>query len=572
MKPAINDVMLAISSSLAGSIIVKVTVTMALSLIGAWFARRSRAAIRHALLAAAFGVLFVLPIVSILAPPLRIAVPAAVRQEQTVSTVTWFTEPIPGGPTVTSLGITPVTSRWSGLSLSVLLTGFWIAGMTLFLLPVFIGLWQVRGLRRSGLPWRRGQSVAEMVAVELGIHRRVEVLLHEAVPGPMICGAAKPAIVLPRDAENWEGEDLNRAIVHELEHIRRGDWVTRCLARTACAVYWFHPLVWIAWRKLVLEAERSCDDAVLGHSEAIAYADQLVELAKQLSTVRKSPIMAMANRADLATRVSALLDSRQRRGRAGTLSLAAACAAALVLVLLMSPLLLVAAPLRDALAQSTSTLRSDVGFSKPAAPGLPSKSQLDPSRVIAQGQTAQARPAQTSPAQAPQTPATATPSRLLTLLFDANSLDAQTLVRAREAAIKFVQTQAAPSDRIAVMMYTSKLNVLMDFTNNQDSILAALGMISTADAGNTGTNNPVAGTEFNIFTVDRQLAALKNAIRLLGALPDKKALIYIAKGIQGGSVDNQAQLIATVNAAVRANVSIWPVDVDARGLVIAPLR
>ena len=258
MKPAINDVMLAISSSLAASIIVKVTVTLALGLIGAWLVRRSRAAIRHALLAAAFGVLFVLSIVSILAPPLRIAVPA-VTQEQTVSTVTWFTEPIPGGPTVTSPGITPVLSRWSGLALSALLTGFWIAGMTLFLLLVFAGLWQVRVLRRSGLPWRRGQSVAEMVAVELGIHRPVELLLHAALPGPMIYGAANPAIVV-------EGE------------------------------------------------------------------------------ARKSPIMAMAIRADLATRISALLDSRQRRGRAGTLSVAAACAAALVLVLMMSPLTLVAAP------------------------------------------------------------------------------------------------------------------------------------------------------------------------------------------------------------------------------------
>jgi hypothetical protein len=277
----------------------------------------------------------------------------------------------------------------------------------------------------------------------------------------------------------------------------------------------------------------------------------------------------MASRADLATRVAAVLNARQQRGRAGMLALVLACAAAAVLVIAMSPLTLVAAPLRDALAQSTSTLRSDMGFSNPAAPGLPSKSHTkpDPSRLLAQTQTAPARPAETSPAQAPQAPAAAAPSRLLTLFFDLNSMDAQTLVRAREAAVKFVQTQAIPSDRIAVVMYTSKLNVLMDFTNNQDSILAALGMISTADAGNTGTGNPVAGTEFNIFTVDRQLAALEDAMKLLGALPEKKALIYFAKGLQAGGVDNQAQLGATINAAVRANVSIWPIDVGASGLV-----
>ena len=65
----------------------------------------------------------------------------------------------------------------------------------------------------------------------------------------------RPAIVLPRDAEDQE--DLNRAIVHELEHVRRGDSVSRCFARVAGAVYWFHPMIWIAWRRLALEAERS---------------------------------------------------------------------------------------------------------------------------------------------------------------------------------------------------------------------------------------------------------------------------------------------------------------------------
>ena len=206
------------------------------------------------------------------------------------------------------------------------------------------GLWQIRSLRRSGLPWLDGQSIAETLALDAGIHRRVEVLLHEALPGPITCGVLGPAIVLPRDAENWAREDLSRAIVHELEHVRRGDSATRCLARAACALYWFHPLAWIAWRKLVLEAERSCDDAVLRRSEATAYADQLVGLAKRLPTAQRSPLLAMASRSDLSARVGAVLDSRQRRGRAGDVSVALACAAAVVLVIAMSPLMLVAAP------------------------------------------------------------------------------------------------------------------------------------------------------------------------------------------------------------------------------------
>jgi beta-lactamase regulating signal transducer with metallopeptidase domain len=74
-------------------------------------------------------------------------------------------------------------------------------------------------------------------------------------------------------------------------------------------------LVWIAWRRLELEAERSCDDAVLRRSEAPAYADQLVGLAKRLSMAPESPMVAMASRADLAARVGAVLDTRQGHGR-----------------------------------------------------------------------------------------------------------------------------------------------------------------------------------------------------------------------------------------------------------------
>jgi uncharacterized protein (TIGR03435 family) len=345
MMPAINEGMLAIGSSLAAAIVIKVTVTTALGLIAVWLARGNRAAVRHALLAATFGVTLLLPIVSVVMPPLHVDVPVRVERRAALLPLVMGVNTDGSAPTAgAGSRVAPVAPQESKLSLSNLLLAGWAAGAALFLLPVVIGLWQIRSLRRSSLPWRHGQSAVEALALDAGVHRRVEVLLHEALRGPMTCGVVRPAIVLPRDAENWNPEELNRAMVHELEHVRRGDSISRCLARIACAGYWFHPLVWAAWRKLVLEAERSCDDAVLGRSEATAYADQLVGLAKRLSAAQRSPLLAMANRADLATRVGAVLDSQQRRGRAGTFSLALACAAAVVLVLAMSPLTVVAAP------------------------------------------------------------------------------------------------------------------------------------------------------------------------------------------------------------------------------------
>ena len=316
---------------------------MALGLFAAWLGRRKRAAVRHALLASAFGVMLLLPIASLVVPPVHVAVPVVENRASA--------RPAPEGVDAIQLGtpdrghgVVSFTPQAARLPLSELVFAGWIAGVAMLLLPVLIGLWQIRSLRRSGLPWPHGQSMVEALAVDAGIHRRVGVLLHEAAPGPMTCGVAHPAIVLPGDAETWSQEDLTRAIVHELEHVRRGDWVTGCLARVACAVYWFHPLAWIMWRKLVLEAERSCDDAVLRRSEATAYAGQLIGLARRMSRAQRPPLLAMANRADLAARVGAVLDKRQQRGRARKFPVVLACAIAAALVIAMSPVILTATP------------------------------------------------------------------------------------------------------------------------------------------------------------------------------------------------------------------------------------
>jgi TonB family protein len=340
MMPTLSQMMLAVSSSLAASMVVKATLLVMLGLIGSAIAGRSRASVRHSLLAATFGVLLLLPVAAIVAPPVRLAVPAA---EQKPAAPALSGAALPSlAVTTTSVSVGP--RQASRFSLPALLAVAWIGGMALFLTPVILGLWRVRSLRRSALPAPSGQSLSDCLSRDAGIRRRVEVLQHEDLPGPMTCGVLHPAIVLPRESEAWDAGDLKRAIVHELEHVRRADWATQCLARMVCAAYWFHPLVWMTWRRLCLEAERSCDDAVLGGSEATAYADQLVGLAQRLSSAGKSPLLAMANRSDLAKRVGAVLDNRQPRGRAGTLPVALACAAAAVLVVTVPPFRLVAAP------------------------------------------------------------------------------------------------------------------------------------------------------------------------------------------------------------------------------------
>jgi VWFA-related protein len=194
--------------------------------------------------------------------------------------------------------------------------------------------------------------------------------------------------------------------------------------------------------------------------------------------------------------------------------------------------------------------------------------------------------------EAPVTPGTPAPAaspqgrlryrdrRLLVLFFDWSSMQPADQVRAKEAAQKFLSTQMTPADTVSILSFGSHLKVEQDFTSDRDLLIETVRKFQTgqmselADMGNTDTDTSddsaytADDTEFNIFNTDRKLGALEDAARKLAALPEKKALIYFSSGVGKTGAENQSQLRATVNAAVRSNVSFYPIDV--RGLVALP--
>ncbi len=172
--------------------------------------------------------------------------------------------------------------------------------------------------------------------------------------------------------------------------------------------------------------------------------------------------------------------------------------------------------------------------------------------------------------------------RLLALYFDLSAMPIADQLRAFDAARKFIRTQMTPADLMALMMYQGgAVRVLQDFTADRDRLESIIGTLSvgedqdanTVNDANTADTGAAFGqddSEFNIFNTDRQLSALQTAARMLGQLNEKKALLYFASGLRLNGVDNQAQLHATINSAIRAGVQVWPID--ARGLVAsAPL-
>ena len=348
--PSISDLAFAWSQTFVMSLLVKATLILIVGLVVTQLARTARASVRHLVIASSFAALIALPVLLMAAPAMTIDVPVTVSpatMDLIFSQATMDDVPPPPGNAVTQ-ALRP--------SFANVFRAIWLAGTIVFLIPVMAVLWRLSMIRRTGLPtaWRRDE-VAQL-ARQRGVTKPVEVVEHEAVPGPMTFGINRPVIVLPPDARDWSDAELRRALMHELEHIQRGDWIMQIMARVVAACYWFHPMVWMAWRRLCLEAERSCDDAVVMSEERTDYAEQLVTLAQRMSATPVQPLLGMANRSDLSTRVTAVLDDRLRRGRAGFALAAGTIAAAAVMVLTVAPVRAVAKA--DAVTASAEEQRS----------------------------------------------------------------------------------------------------------------------------------------------------------------------------------------------------------------------
>ena len=167
--------------------------------------------------------------------------------------------------------------------------------------------------------------------------------------------------------------------------------------------------------------------------------------------------------------------------------------------------------------------------------------------------------------------------RLIVMFFDFSSMQPPEQIRAVDAAIKFLGTQMTASDMVSIMVFGSMLKTVQDFTDDRDLLISTIKgfhigesseLASMADTGADSEDQSGAfvadETEFNIFNTDRKLSALEDAARRLSQFPEKKALVYLSSGVEKTGVDNQSQLRATVNTAVRANVAFYPID--ARGL------
>jgi beta-lactamase regulating signal transducer with metallopeptidase domain len=261
-------------------LIAKATVilTLALTLVAAM--ARASAATRHAVLAAAQVALLLLPLLTNVVPSVVVS----------SVTVTADVVPIPARLQPAAPQATNDVAQIAQASSSYL-SVIWLAGV------VFVLASRAFSYASATMTVRRAQ-------------RWRDLLLSDDIRRPMTFGRH---VLLPRDATSWSDERLRAVLLHERAHVRRRDTLLQAIGDLACAVYWFHPLVWVAARRARLDRERACDDLVLaGGIEATDYAAALLDVAREAGRARIAGV-AMAERSQLTTRVHALLDRNVRR-------------------------------------------------------------------------------------------------------------------------------------------------------------------------------------------------------------------------------------------------------------------
>ncbi|MEP7383965.1 MAG: M56 family metallopeptidase, partial [Gemmatimonadota bacterium] len=204
-----------------------------------------------------------------------------------------------------------VPTAWEGFLLAWIVIAVALGGWLL------MGFMSVNRIVRRATPLdaRAWSGPLYELADRLGIDRTPRIVRSTEVKMPFAAGLVTPTIVLPAECDGWDDERRQAVLMHELAHIRRNDLLGHTLGRIACAIYWFHPLVWRAARRLRIESERACDDlALMCGLRASNYAEHLLDIVTSVR-VPGTPSVAipMADRKEFEGRMLAILDPEVRR-------------------------------------------------------------------------------------------------------------------------------------------------------------------------------------------------------------------------------------------------------------------
>jgi beta-lactamase regulating signal transducer with metallopeptidase domain len=205
-------------------------------------------------------------------------------------------------------------------SWAVYLFGLWAVIAALLLAQIAKGVWHLYQLRKSCIridPVTLDPVVQQTLCTKR-TGRDVSLCTSDRVQVPTAIGLISPAIVIPRWVlQDLSSVELNQIVLHELAHLRRWDDWTNLAQQVVRALFFFHPAVWWIEKKVALEREMACDDAVLAEVPSPrAYAECLTHLAER-TFLRRSIALAqgaVGRITQISQRVAQILDPGRPKG------------------------------------------------------------------------------------------------------------------------------------------------------------------------------------------------------------------------------------------------------------------
>ena len=305
-------------------LVLRATVLLSAALALAWLARKGPAGVRHLLWTMTFALLLALPALSLLGPswelpllrspssappqPLPASAPVDVASDGLI-TLAPPEPPLPGAGS-TAAGVEKPLSPTRSIPLPFLV---WALGCAAGLASLAMSSLRFAGLVRAAHPL--GDPIrlqrAKEVRQRLGIRSDVRLFLSPAATTPMTGGLWKPVVLLPGSARAWSPERWDIVLTHEMIHVRRRDVLRQLMARAVIALYWFHPLSWVAARLAAFASEEACDEEVLAlGSRPSQYATHLLSLAGGMTAQRPVLSLSMGQRphSQLERRIMTILE------------------------------------------------------------------------------------------------------------------------------------------------------------------------------------------------------------------------------------------------------------------------
>jgi beta-lactamase regulating signal transducer with metallopeptidase domain len=302
------------------SVTIKIALLTLVALAATVLLGRRSAALRHWVLATALLGCFCIPALELFMPAWSIPLPLTWSSASADSSLRLVSESVSLPGALRPAGAQDaIVSRMGRLpDIAVVLTTIWVAGVVIGVVVLIAGLWRLRTLAAQSEPVSSGRwrDLADQVTQRYRLRRHVRLLCCRHPTMLATWGVVNPTILLPAAAQEWAHDRIHAVLHHELAHVRRGDWVVTLTANLLRTLYWFNPVLWIAYRRLRHEAERACDDLVLTSGiSGSEYAAHLIDVAREAAKRRHpwSPAIAIAHHSMLEGRVRAMLTARVNR-------------------------------------------------------------------------------------------------------------------------------------------------------------------------------------------------------------------------------------------------------------------